>query len=272
MSLLSDTWEWDGTSWTQVIPVRSPPPIPWPKLTFDQRLGGVLLSGGLGFVNDTWVWTGSTWLALPSVQSPPIGFPGNLVYDRARGRAVLVTGSSSQPQTWEWNGRDWGQRFPWPATPGSAGVLAHDAHRGRTVMFWSSSMTTAQTWEYVVPCDDAGSGAPGGGLSLQCTTPPQRGSTFCLSFPSALGGALFLLGRAPCLFPSLVLDPPTMCTRSFVHAPPTLVLPLAGNPAMPCFALANDPALFGQSFCLQGFALQSGGCLAPTDAVVATIQ
>jgi len=240
-------------------------------MAFDRRLGRVLLFGGDLFT-DTWSWTGSTWLTMPTQSTPPVSYDPSMAFDSTRDRVVLLVDLLAAGETWEWDGLDWRLRSPSPTTNFGAIGLSFDARRSRMVCFKHDSVLGSQTWEYFAPCDTVGQGAPGGGLSLQCTSPPQRGGNFCLSFPSPLGAALLLLGRSPCLYPSVTVDPPVLCTRSYLHAPPTVVVPLAGNPAAPCFALPNDPVLFGQGFCLQGFALQGGACLLATDAVVATVQ
>jgi hypothetical protein len=73
----SDTWTWDGGSWTQQRPACSPPSRGAytfaGHMTYDSALKVVVLSGGLNgqtssVLGDTWTWDGTTWAAAPSSQ------------------------------------------------------------------------------------------------------------------------------------------------------------------------------------------------------------
>jgi hypothetical protein len=68
--VLSDTWTWDGTAWTQVM-VAGPSARLWPMMAlFGTEL---VLSGGErgGFPDsETWTWDGSSWMQL-HVTGPP---------------------------------------------------------------------------------------------------------------------------------------------------------------------------------------------------------
>ncbi len=64
---LSDTWTWNGVTWTQVASGQ-PQGRQGHAMAFDPVRGRVVLFGGsfpigsLGqFLNDTWEWNGSTW-------------------------------------------------------------------------------------------------------------------------------------------------------------------------------------------------------------------
>ncbi|MGB9236032.1 MAG: kelch repeat-containing protein [Terriglobales bacterium] len=58
--LLSDTWVWDGDTWTQESPATSPPARINHAMACDAAQGNVVLFGGtdyrFSFLNDTWVW------------------------------------------------------------------------------------------------------------------------------------------------------------------------------------------------------------------------
>jgi hypothetical protein len=62
---LQDTWNWDGTTWTELSPTTSPPPRA--DAVAGTVAGQVVLFGGLdsvanpGLLGDTWTWDGSTW-------------------------------------------------------------------------------------------------------------------------------------------------------------------------------------------------------------------
>jgi hypothetical protein len=55
---LGDTWEWDGTSWTQRAPVLSPSKRFGSASIFDSRNGQVVMFGGRQFddLDETWTY------------------------------------------------------------------------------------------------------------------------------------------------------------------------------------------------------------------------
>ena len=63
-----------------------------------------------------------------------------------------------------------------------------------------------------------------------------------------------------------------MCRQSFLYPNPALVFPMTGNPGVWSVQLPNDPGLFGQAYCLQGFSVNPGGCLDATDGLVLVLQ
>jgi hypothetical protein len=55
-----DTWTWNGTTWTELSPSKSPSPRDGAGLAYDQRTGNVVLFGGeqtpTSDLADTWKW------------------------------------------------------------------------------------------------------------------------------------------------------------------------------------------------------------------------
>lgn len=76
--VLTDTWEWDGTRWTQIDSVGAGPRRLHQVLGYDPSRRAVILHGGLDTddrgrpLSDTWRWTGARWEQL-SLGNPPIG-------------------------------------------------------------------------------------------------------------------------------------------------------------------------------------------------------
>ncbi len=113
--LMNDTWEWDGTTWTERSPSRSPSPRNGAALA---TLGNtVVLFGGLtagattlADAGDTWTWDGTAWTQLEPATSPPAR-----AYAAAGSAAgeVVVAGGLGIPgdldDTWAWNGSSWMQ-------------------------------------------------------------------------------------------------------------------------------------------------------------------
>jgi hypothetical protein len=57
--LLSDTWTWDGTTWTREHPATRPPARRLAAMAYDAAASNVVLFGGFssrGYLNNTWTW------------------------------------------------------------------------------------------------------------------------------------------------------------------------------------------------------------------------
>jgi hypothetical protein len=107
-SVLADTWNWDGTNWTQQHPATSPPAREGLSMTDDAARSQVVMFGG-GF-SDTWTWDGMTWTEKHPATSPSARFDIGLAYDAAKAKAVLFGGVSRDgfvADTWTWDGTHW---------------------------------------------------------------------------------------------------------------------------------------------------------------------
>ncbi|MBL9077521.1 MAG: hypothetical protein JNL08_08460 [Planctomycetes bacterium] len=118
----SETWEWDGTSWTLRVGLGATPPGRHSaSMAYDEGRGRIVLCGGSSFGpqnsrNDTWEWDGSTWTQMANLPDPTSDH--TLVYDRARRRVVLVGGVTvvadfavaALDQVLDWDGISWTQR------------------------------------------------------------------------------------------------------------------------------------------------------------------
>jgi hypothetical protein len=116
---LGDTWEWDGTTWTERTPAISPPPRLEHRLTYDPVRQRVVMFGGrsasYAAFDDTWEWDGTAWTRVTPVVSPPPRYRGSLHFDPRRRRVVLAGGSSALgtlADVWEWDGATWLDRDP----------------------------------------------------------------------------------------------------------------------------------------------------------------
>ncbi len=133
-SPLADTWEWDGTTWTQRMPVTSPPARVGASMTFDPVRQRVVLfggsPGGRTWFSDTWEWNGSDWAQ--QAPAPSVRFEGSLAFDLSRSRTVLQTSGA----TLEWDGSSWSSRNPVTFPPTSTFLaLSYDPVRQRVVAF-----------------------------------------------------------------------------------------------------------------------------------------
>src|SRR5262249_12266836 len=106
---LADTWEWDGTTWTQRI--SGPSARTLHAMAYDSARRVTVLFGGTGagYLADTWEWDGVNWMQRSPSSNPPGRIYHALAYDSARGVTVLFGGrgnGSATPlgDTWEWDG------------------------------------------------------------------------------------------------------------------------------------------------------------------------
>jgi hypothetical protein len=133
---LGDTWEWDGSNWTQKFPETSPAARYRPAMA--TRGSTVVLFGGMdssgNLLSDTWEWDGTNW----SLKTPSTNPPARYVHAMVTlGSTVILFGGydyvSYLNDTWEWDGNNWslkssvdnpsGRLLPAMATRGSTAVL-----------------------------------------------------------------------------------------------------------------------------------------------------
>jgi hypothetical protein len=271
----NDTWEFDGTSWSQV-PVTSPPqPRGFHGMAYDHARRRVILFGGdvqRAAMNDTWLYDGVAWAQAFPPTSPPPQDNNTLVYDAQRGRTILIGDS-----TWEFDGTTWS-----PIPPGVAPSLrystsaAYDMARGRVVLFGGQDvvdqLVTADTWELEPPRTPSwtayGTGCAAGGVEPGLVVPaaivPALGATvtFQLSaLPPRAGAVLLEFGRdlLHCSGSALPVELPWLppgCAGWIEPEPgfATLIVH-GGNVASWSFTIPNRPVLAGLVIGQQGIVL-----------------
>lgn len=159
---LGDTWEFDGTTWTQRTPAIAPSPRRWTAMAYDTLRNETILFGGANgstYHGDTWSWNGTSWTQLAPATSPSNRARGAMSYDVTRGETIYFGGRDAVGalgDTWKWNGTTWTQVVTTTA-PGSLGVpglfayaITYDFLRDRHVIFGGTrtSGTLAGTWEF----------------------------------------------------------------------------------------------------------------------------
>ena len=147
----NDTWTWNGRAktWTEQVPVLSPPVRRAAAMAPDPVSGTVVLFGGTAgtgrdVLGDTWTWDGTakTWTLETPAVSPPPRSDATMVYDKTRRQLVLFGGQADDGSrlndTWTWNGAAgaWTQPTPPISPPGRyQASMAYDAFRKRVVLF-----------------------------------------------------------------------------------------------------------------------------------------
>ena len=197
---LGDTWIWDGAtrSWSQHLPVVSPPPGAAGSMAYDGATGTVVLFGGgpsSGAVqpNQTWTWHGTTrtW----TLERPPVSPQGRsgatMAYDAASRTVVLFGGETASgcpclDDTWTWDGSSgtWTQRHP--AVSPRARAFAHMAYHAATakVVLFSGYPVGSDTWTWDGPAGTWSKQAP-------IDRPCSRANGAMAYHPGTAGGIIF---------------------------------------------------------------------------------
>lgn len=159
---LSDTWEWDGSAWTERQPQSSPSVRSGHAMAYDELRRRLVLFGGFdafgltaaspapAAFNDTWEWDGVDWAQRGPMSSPPARVWAEMAWDPSRQRIVLFGGFDPLiyellNDTWEFDGVTWVRRLPLmsPPTGSGYGSMAFDPTRLRMVF-----VNRKNTWEF----------------------------------------------------------------------------------------------------------------------------
>ncbi len=91
---LNDTWEWDGTRWTQAQPTNAPSLRYLHCSAFDPERGRVMIHSGRNtqILGETWEWTGSDWVPLATGSTTPTARIGAAAFYDASVGAVRMFG------------------------------------------------------------------------------------------------------------------------------------------------------------------------------------
>jgi hypothetical protein len=155
---LQDTWEWNGSTWSQRFTAHLPPARDWSAMTYDGRRHVVVLFGGTGasggLLNDTWEYDGNDWTLITTADAPPARRGHALAFDAIRGRTVLFGGQSDVDlnDTWEYDGTDWTQiSLPTAPQPRLWHSMAYDSALDGVVVFGGDGtgyVPLNDTWIY----------------------------------------------------------------------------------------------------------------------------
>jgi hypothetical protein len=159
-----DTWEWNGTTWTQRVTATTPFRTGRHGMAFDSARGRTVAFGGvpstllIGASNQTWEYDGVNWIQRPAATNPGALDGPAMCYSQALSACVLfggvtpITGAMNST-TWLWNGTAWTQASivgtPPPARYQAS--MCYDASRAVCVMH--GGVTAAgtmldDTWEF----------------------------------------------------------------------------------------------------------------------------
>ena len=109
---LSDTWTFDGVTWTEHTPTTSPPARSGHQMA--TLNGVVVLFGGKGdksSFNDTWIWKDGNWTQLTPAKSPSARshFAMSTLNDKIVVFGGLTDAFANLNDTWVFDGSTWTQ-------------------------------------------------------------------------------------------------------------------------------------------------------------------
>ncbi len=158
---MSETWEWDGKSWTQRGTTRNPSARSEHAMAYNESDGLTVLFGGLAldlggkeFISDeTWLWDGTSWTPARPANSPTPRIGHAMAFDRAR-KGVLLFGGLEKGEvplddTWLWDGKEWNLLKPDVSPPPlSEHAMATDVEHAEVVLFGGEvkEKPTDETW------------------------------------------------------------------------------------------------------------------------------
>jgi Kelch motif protein len=129
-----DTWEWDGTNWTETTPAQTLPPRNLPVMCFDPVTARTLVIGGVDpqgqpVSNILWEYDGTSWTQRAAATVPP-GVAFTMARDPVRDRIALLVNDGPDTVHWEWNGSMWMRTaFALPPLDADGSVLFFDHGR-----------------------------------------------------------------------------------------------------------------------------------------------
>ena len=120
-----ETWEWDGSDWTQMTPMHSPNTASsGQSMTYDANKNVVVLFSESA---QTWTWDGTDWTEQVPYTSPPSFDSVAMAYDSAAQNVMMFVVLETEEgllsnELWQWDGSDWLQLVAPPsiATPQTA--------------------------------------------------------------------------------------------------------------------------------------------------------
>ena len=94
VGLLSELWEWDGSTWVELFPAVSPPPMASHTMAYDERRECLVVFGS-NTPSETWEFDGVAWTQVALTLQPEDRWSAAMVYDEARYRVVMTAGNTS---------------------------------------------------------------------------------------------------------------------------------------------------------------------------------
>ena len=291
----NDTWEYDGTNWTQIAGLTPPSTRDGFAFAFDSARSRLVIFGGWDAnnapFNDTWEYDGNAWTQVNTANAPSPRYYASMAYDPARGRCVMYGGENNgqiSGETWEYDGGNWTLATAASAPgPREAMTMVHEPAAGRTILFGGADSgfnALGDTWAYggaaTASYSTFGVGCPGsnGTPTLNPLGVPALGQPFSVNvtnLPAGGGVAYMVLGFSntgwngqplPLNLAAFGLSPACSGLVSvddgnlLLHPSGTATwsIPIPNNPALAGFGFYNQAASFDPG-APGGLAFSDGG-------------
>jgi len=193
---LNDTWEWDGTDWSQVTTANAPAPRGiHGSIAYDSAHQKIVIRGGgtlpgQTLYGDTWTYDGNDWTEVAVGTGPSARVAPAIAFDEANGELVLFGGGTWSPyyaDTWTFDGTTWTQATPAPNPSPSmrqSARMIFDKTRALTLLFGGYDGTLlADLWEW-----------NGTAWSAVNVTPPPARCCFAFAHDTKRGEAVVFGG------------------------------------------------------------------------------
>ncbi|MBX3464875.1 MAG: hypothetical protein KF830_17035 [Planctomycetes bacterium] len=157
----SDTWEWDGVTWTQAAPTANAGPRYQYGACYDLVRQRTVIYGGatsqllIPPSNQTWEYDGVTWTQVTTTGNPgPRNRPA-MCYHFGQNRTVMFggfDGTNLTDSTWFYDGSTWTQASVTGSKPSprNAASMVYDEERDVCVLMGGQDATgpLADTWTF----------------------------------------------------------------------------------------------------------------------------
>jgi Tol biopolymer transport system component len=157
-AFLGDTWEYDGSTWKQVLTIPHPNARGYGALlAYDSCRGMTVLFGGSdgrSLPNATWEYNGTNWTLVKTENNPPGRGLAAMTFDERRCRVVLFGGGkdgAALGDTWEYDGSDWTQITTAVAPSARWGhALVYNPLSGHVLLYggYAKNQDLKDTWVY----------------------------------------------------------------------------------------------------------------------------
>jgi hypothetical protein len=266
---LGTTWEYNGTTWTQVTSAGTPGPRDRASMCFHPGLGKAVLFGGYNgsaFTNQTWTYDGTTWTQLTIAGSLPAArSSAGFCYDATRNVCVLMGGqdaTGAMADTWTFDGTAWRQQTV-TTTAGRDLMLEFLPNTNQVVRFGgfvaAPNTLTNQTWELGTGVYGSGCAGSNGTPTLTPLSAPQTGQPWSVNIGNlAPTFSLAFLVFGFTQLPGLDLGPLLGMPGCASYCTPDLLLSVSGGGGTAGFTWNPVSGPIGGAFYCQALCFDPG--------------
>tara|TARA_R110002094_G_scaffold4460_2_gene13056 strand:+ start:1714 stop:2940 length:1227 start_codon:yes stop_codon:yes gene_type:complete len=262
---INQTWEYDGTTWSQITTAGTPGGRDRPAMCFYPGLVSSVMFGGYNgssLTDETWLYDGIAWTQVAITGSKPS--PRNaakMIYDPVRGHCVLTGGQDVSGQlsdTWIFDGATWTEQ------PGTTQTIRDHAFAflpttAQAIKFGgfesAPNNLSNQTWELGTGIYGSGCAGSNGVPTLTATSAMQLGQNWTVDIDNlnpTFNLAYVVLGLTKSQAVDLSVINMPGC---FAFTTPDLLLSVTGTAGQaswtwPAVAGPIGAALYAQALCL----------------------